>query len=298
MMVAKKTPLAKQFLLEWLTLCRIDRFIRPSPDGVANPDGFKHFTYVQSVGNMLVIRWIKEGLFPAGYPFISYNRGGYPGWVGNTDDSHVSYLEESRIQPLGGRLGSSIVEEFNEEFVDAERFYHTIAENYRNGSHFAEMYRINVTQPLESWRAITGGKISFQDGSVLILGDSKRRDWHLVQCYSEFFDDAIVELQFSAKSISTSESGIHIHGYGFGDVCNFDKQGEVIFKSGLLVDATCQECDEIGWKIYTVKFYNCHPSICIGIANPMGFHLGAGEYQYEIRNLMVHVTPMQGKFIV
>ena len=290
MIVTKKTALSRQFLLEWLTLSRIQRFIRPGPTSLLSPSDYKHFTYVQSIGNMLVIRWIKEGLFPPNYPFLSYNRGGYPGCA--TVNPNIESLDVAKSNPQ--KQFSTIVKQFKEEFEDTVRFYNQIASKYLDGFPLEPIPSTTCNLPLHSWRPIDGGRISFTEAGSILLGNSLQMNWQMIENSSEDFNHAILEVRIIARPTNECRTGIHVHHYGLGDVCNFDIDGNIVFKSNMLLDASYEALEE-GWRAYRVKFYNTHYKLMIGTANPRGYYEGTNSDEYEVLSITALCSPMHGK---
>lgn len=281
-MIARPTEITRQFLLEWLMLCRMERFLLPLTNEAPHPE-FRHFTPEQSVLNMQLIRWIQEGKLPPEYPGLSYNRGVHPGI---TDNAHVAYLKPVR-KSRSKKLGSTLSVQFKKEFEDTLRFYESVREAYRIGPRAVSEDWLEFSVPLTQWHAADGGVLRDEGDQGVVLGDSQRSTYHLMRTESEFFSQAKIRLEIVAKPLSGCDSGLHVQHWGGDDVCTFGWGPiEDIPNSNLLISME-RHAMEDGYFKYVVVFYNFHYTLSIGTGKPHGYHLGSGKDQYRIRHIKI-----------
>lgn len=285
--IVRPTLLSRQILLEWLMLCRMERFILPLTDESPHPE-FRHFTPEQAILNMLLIRWIQEGKLPSDYPGLSYNRGIHPG---STDNAHVNYLKNVK-KSRSKRLGSTLVTQFKSDFENTLKFYESVREKHRMGAHPMPDKWLDFSVPVNKWRAADGGVLRQEQDRDVILSDSPRPTYHLMRTKSEFFSQAKIRLEIVAKPLPTCNTGLHIQHWGGGDVCTFGWAGVPdISSSNQLISMERYSLDD-GYFMYIVVFYNFHYTVSIGAGKPNGYYEGSGRDQYKIRNIKISASQL------
>lgn len=99
--ICRKTRFSEDILLDWMSLCLIDRFLYIKNKSSLQYDDFKWSCPEQSVLNAIIARHIQEGLLPWNYPGICYGRENIPQI---TDNSHIKYLSHEKYIPAQHRL--------------------------------------------------------------------------------------------------------------------------------------------------------------------------------------------------
>jgi hypothetical protein len=90
--MARKSAIATDILLDWLALCMIDALILPPRTPQECPSEYRWYCAEQMVLNAVIARHIEEGLLPWYYPNLVYGRDALPVVPENM---HVAWLAGS-----------------------------------------------------------------------------------------------------------------------------------------------------------------------------------------------------------
>lgn len=112
--VSRNTPAAKEILLYWLALCRVQKFILPPLVGDHHEE-YRWFCPEQSVLNLILANLIEEGQLPYYYSTIGFDRAGRR-FVG--DNSHLSCISA----PIGRPHYIPFRQRFAKEIAEAELY--------------------------------------------------------------------------------------------------------------------------------------------------------------------------------
>lgn len=268
--IVKNTTSGRDFLLLWLALCRQTRFILP-PQTEEKPDGFRWFCPEQSICNMIIIRYIKDGLLPWFYPNFTCGRDGN---VRSVDNSHASELSTVKNHNI------TIKNQFYEEILETSSWLEQIF----SGNLAPKAGWINVDIELEDWEGADAASINFRD-NYIVFTEGMRHDVQLMRVTNDYFYGSEILLKIKIKKLNVDNIAFYVNHSGAIDVCKIWFDGRVEL-GGLCIDVQT-EMDSDDYLCCSVHFCNFHNSLAVGAARPSGAYQGDGESIFLFKDISI-----------
>lgn len=114
--IARKSKFSEDILIDWLSLCRVERFLLP-PKAEDRPVNLWWSTSEQSVANAVIARHVMEGTLPWFFPGISFGREAV---FQVADNSHVALLAQE--SPWNTQTLPALREQFAYEINETKTF--------------------------------------------------------------------------------------------------------------------------------------------------------------------------------
>lgn len=265
--ICRKTRFSEEILLDWISLCREDRFLYIQDNKQKQYSDFKWPCAEQSVLNAIIARHIQEGMLPWNYPGLSYGRGNTPRI---TDNSHVKYLKGENYIPKKHRLRN----QFYQEREDTKFFLKDIYSGKLKKR--SDLFDLNLTEEnifLKNKKAEENGKILYKNKEceTLIIKDEKLKN-------KEVFLSIGIYLKIDAPvgvMIKTDKE----------DICLLFRDHNSTL-TNKVVDYSVDKKTETYFIINSHFFINSE-FLEIEIRDYFGYFYGVGKCFFEIDNISI-----------
>jgi hypothetical protein len=278
--VIRKSRASEEILLDWLALCRVDRFIMP-PLEHERHQGFSWFCPEQSVLNSIVARHIEEGLLPWWYPNIVFGRSNKMEVPLNP---HVSYLAST---PVVHDPQLMLRGQYAKEILSARQL---LAMSCRAHVPAATGDWEDVHVPLGDWVAADDAVIATTAEGPVVIADGVAQHFHLMRIQDDRFENAEIELEIAASPVGDGSVGLNVQHWGGVDVCTFHRDGRI--QRWTDITSEWLERTEGAFRC-RVRFINLHRTISVGCGRPHGHYQGEGRAQFRISSIKVRRRSMR-----
>ncbi|WP_434604265.1 hypothetical protein [Acetobacter oryzoeni] len=273
--ICKKTHFAHSILIDWLTFCRVDRFLYILDQTEPQHPHYRWSCSEQSVLNVVIARHVEEGLLPWFFPGISYGRGYQPILA---DNSHVKNLTDTVWSPKTTTLRNQF-----KEYIDNTHLY---LKNIYDGKQKEQVPEEIVN-------------ISVQDINLIPYdnGENGTLEYEAIECEAieikkSDFINSFVRMILDVEIKTNDKIGIHIQDGNIDVATCFPDFSPAL--SPKAVDIKKISLNEKN-AVFEAKFYMNTDTIKLEVRNTMGYFHGHGRSFFKIKEISIgvsHIRPL------
>lgn len=265
--ICRKTRFSEEILLDWISLCRVDRFLYIQDITQTQYPDFKWPCAEQSVLNGIIARHIQEGMLPWNYPGISYGRGNTPRI---TDNSHIKHLENQAYTSKKCRLRT----QFHEQRDDTKLFLKDIYSGKLNKkNNISELNLTNDNILFKSRTPEENGKIEYNNkkSEIIIIKDSTLKN-------KEIFISIEIHVKIDAPvgiMLKTDQE----------DICLAFRNHDSILTNKVADYSIDKKTEE--YFLLNSHFFTNSDILEIEVRDYFGYFYGNGKCFFEINNISI-----------